>query len=107
MVNDSGSSKTLTQRSCLKYDGVIAGNGPLAGCSGTSKLSSLFPESCTLSTQTAVSETTSETDTATGSDESYTITIEPVDEVMFDSPSERQTTSLSASTDMTLTLGGR
>jgi iron complex transport system substrate-binding protein len=106
MVDDSENSKTLTRRGCLKYGGTIAGSGLLAGCSGTSEPSSSSPKSRTSSTQTAVSETVSETDTATGSDEPYTVTIEPMGEVAFDGPPERWTALLPTFADMAFALGG-
>nr|WP_229727385.1 ABC transporter substrate-binding protein [Haloarcula argentinensis] len=102
MADDSSAHEEPTRRDYLTYGGAIIGSGLFAGCSSTSQSTSSSTESSTSSAQEAVSETAAETET----NNSYSVDIEPMGAVEFDSPPERWTALLPTFADMAFALGG-
>ncbi|KAB1187227.1 MULTISPECIES: ABC transporter substrate-binding protein [Haloferax] len=104
MSKDGRSSDKSTRRSVLKGAGAIAAGGLLAGCTGQSGAEST--EAAT-TTQTE-SETTTASNTATESaedDGSYSVSIEPVGAVEFDSAPESWVANNGSWADMGVALG--
>jgi iron complex transport system substrate-binding protein len=79
MVDDSSSHEAPTRRDYMKYGGAVIGGGLLAGCTGTSESGS---------TPTGTEEGGEMTDTEASEDTSYSVTMEPMGRVSFDSVPE-------------------
>ena len=97
----------LTRRDYVKYGGAVAGGGLLAGCtSGDGPGPASSPT--TMAAETATT-TTAETATGTGestaTDASYTVSMEPVGDVTFDSVPERWVAYDGGYADMAVALG--
>lgn len=78
MSEDSDGHEAPTRRDYMKYGGGVIGGGLLAGCAGQS-------ESGSTPTETSTDESTA-TETSTPEDESYSVTMEPMGTVEFESP---------------------
>ena len=89
-----------TRREYLKYGGAVVGGGLLAGCTSQSSSGGPTPtETTEATTQTATStETTAE-------DSSYSVTMEPVGTVSFESVPNRWVSYFSTYGDMGIALG--
>jgi iron complex transport system substrate-binding protein len=108
MGNDSGGDGTPTRREYLTYGGAVLGGGLLAGCTGTSG-----PGSGSTPTETGT-ETGTPTPTATGTgtstptateDPGYSVSIEPVGEVTFESVPRTWLANNGSWADMGIALG--
>ncbi|PSQ11129.1 Fe3+-hydroxamate ABC transporter substrate-binding protein [Halobacteriales archaeon QS_5_70_15] len=108
MGNDSGGDGTPTRREYLTYGGAVLGGGLLAGCTGTSG-----PGSGSTPTETGT-ETGTSTPTATGTgtstptateDPGYSVSIEPVGEVTFESVPRTWLANNGSWADMGIALG--
>lgn len=98
MGNDSGGDGTPTRREYLTYGGAVLGGGLLAGCTGTSG-----PGSGSTPTETET-ETGTSTPTAT-EDPGYSVSIEPVGEVTFESVPRTWLANNGSWADMGIALG--
>jgi len=99
MADDSSDQERPTRREYVKYGGALIGGGLFAGCTGQSESGST-PEST--STETA---TSTATETKTEAVESYSVSIEPVGEVTFDSVPETWVANNGSWADMGIALG--
>jgi iron complex transport system substrate-binding protein len=88
---------TTTRRDYIKYGGAVAGGGLLAGCTGDAE-----PAASETATDT---ETATATETATPTDYSYSVTMEPVGTVEFESVPETWATYCQGYADMGIALG--
>jgi len=79
----------LTRRDTIKYGGAVVGGGLLAGCTG----------------DTGDTEPQQEADTESTTDDAYTVSMEPVGEVSFESVPERWVTYDGGYADMAVALG--
>ncbi|MXR41452.1 ABC transporter substrate-binding protein [Halobaculum sp. WSA2] len=95
MVENEPSDRTPTRRDCVKYGGAVVGGGLLAGCTGGSDGDP--------ATDTAGGDV--DTPTRTTEDPSYTVTMEPMGGVRFESPPERWMAYFSTYGDMAIALG--
>jgi iron complex transport system substrate-binding protein len=86
----------------MKYGGAVVGGGLLAGCAGQSDSEAT---SETTSTETTAETTDSDTETATSEAESYSVTMEPMGEVEFESVPETWMAYFSTYGDMGIALG--
>jgi len=104
MSRDSRSPDAPTRRKYLKYGGVVVGGGLLAGCTGSTDTESK-------STATTTERTTESTETTTANEESsadggsYSVSIEPVGEVTFESVPETWVANNGSWADMGIALG--
>jgi iron complex transport system substrate-binding protein len=89
--------KAPTRREYVKYGGAIVGGGLLAGCAGGTG-SDATPT-------TGDQEQGGESESTTSGDTSYSVTMEPMDEVTFDSVPERWMAYFSTYGDMAIALG--
>ncbi len=83
-MTDISTDDGLTRRDTVKYGGAVVGGGLLAGCTGSG-------------------ESTTEAETA--SDESYSLTMEPMGAVEFDEPPETWIGDYGFAADIGLALG--
>jgi iron complex transport system substrate-binding protein len=97
MSDDTNTSEAPTRREYVKYGGAVAVGGLLAGCAGQSGSGST-------QTQTDAGEGSTATETETPEDGSYSVTMEPVGEVTFESVPEDMI-GHGASTEAAITLG--
>jgi iron complex transport system substrate-binding protein len=111
MSRDSRSPDAPTRRKYLKYGGAVIGGGLFAGCTGNAD-SEAGEETTTASTETTTETTTTEsTETTTSDDdsssegESYSVSIEPVGEVTFDSVPKTWIANNGSWADMGIALG--
>jgi len=100
MSRETDAHRTPTRRQRLKYGGAVAGGGLLAGCTGDDGSEST----------TAASATTAETETTAGDEttterSSYSVTMEPVGRVEFETPPERWLAFTGEYADMGVALG--
>ncbi|KAA9395964.1 ABC transporter substrate-binding protein [Haloarcula sp. CBA1130] len=102
MSDNDTAADARTRRAYLKYGGAIISGGLLAGCTGDADSQST-PVSPDSDTPTAA-ETTDSTTTPTTAD-SYTVTMEPMGAVRFDSAPERWMAYFSTYGDMAIALG--
>ena len=77
-----------TRRDYVRYGGAVVGGGLLAGCSSRSGGESTPSETTTETGRTTETDTATETGTATEADRSYSVSMEPVGEVSFESVPE-------------------
>lgn len=107
MANDGQSGRESTRREYLQYGGAVIAGGLLAGCTGGSgsetTTTASEPETTTAATTEAATET--ETETTTEAAESYSVSIEPVGEVTFDSVPEAWIANNGSWADMGVALG--
>jgi iron complex transport system substrate-binding protein len=100
----------LTRRDYVKYGGTVVGGGLLAGCAGQSDPATTSDSASDgTATETATGTTTSAgtdagTETTTG-DTSYSVTMEPMGEVTFESVPENWMAFFSTYGDMGIALG--
>lgn len=90
MADDDSGHEAPTRRDYVKYSGTVIGGGLIAGCTGN--------------TSSEPTPSRSKTNT-TGTDESYTVTMAPMDEVTFEEPPKDVLTVLVHHADMVLALG--
>ncbi|KOX92555.1 ferrichrome-binding protein [Haloarcula rubripromontorii] len=102
MSDNDTTTDARTRRSYLKYGGAVISGGLLAGCTGDADSQST-PES-TGSDASTVTATPDATTTPTAAD-SYTVSMEPMGEVQFDSAPERWMAYFSTYGDMAIALG--
>jgi iron complex transport system substrate-binding protein len=95
MSRDDTAHGAPTRRDYVKYGGAVVGGGLLAGCTGDAD-SNATPET----TETSSTEEGSE-----AADSSYTVTMEPVGTVEFESVPERWAAYDGAYADMAVALG--
>ncbi|SFR76374.1 iron complex transport system substrate-binding protein [Halogeometricum rufum] len=107
-MTDDG-SRSRTRRDVLKASGVLAASGFLAGCTGDSSSGTTTgagatdtAAATTTPTETATEE---ETETETEASESYSVSIEPVGEVTFESVPETWVANNGSWADMGVALG--
>ncbi|WP_424000402.1 ABC transporter substrate-binding protein [Haloarcula salina] len=96
-----------TRREYVKYGGALVGGGLLAGCAGDSEGGSASTATDAGPTETEAeraTETDSETATATD-DGPYSVSMEPVGEVTFESAPERWVAYCGEYADMAVALG--
>ena len=96
MAGDARRYGGPTRRECVKFGGAVLGGGTLAGCTGSRD-----------PTPTTAAETTAGTPTGTGTatDGSYTVSMEPIGEVTFESVPERWIAYDGGYADMGVALG--
>jgi len=95
MSDNNDTTEAPTRRDTIKYGGAVVTGGLLAGCAGQSDSGS---------TPTATGTDDESTATSTSDDESYSVTMEPVGEVTFESVPEEMI-SHGASSEAAITLG--
>ncbi|WP_363463895.1 ABC transporter substrate-binding protein [Halogeometricum borinquense] len=103
MANDGTERNGATRRDYLKYGGAILGSGIVAGCTGESE--SQATETSTSTETATATETETETATEAAADGSYSVTMEPVGTVEFDSVPETWATYCQGYADMGIALG--
>ena len=102
MNDNDTTTDARTRRDYLKYGGAVISGGLFAGCTGGAD-SQPTPASTDSDTPTAA-ETASSTTTPTAVD-SYTVSMEPMGEVQFESAPERWMAYFSTYGDMAIALG--
>jgi iron complex transport system substrate-binding protein len=102
MSDDNGGHGAPTRRDYMKYGGALIGGGLLAGCAGQGDQGSASTNTTTTGTETP-SETAAET--ATEANEPYTVSIEPIGSVEFESVPETWVASNGSWADMGIALG--
>jgi hypothetical protein len=80
MADDSSHHGAPTRREYVRYGGTVIGGGLLAGCAGQSDSRSTPTE--------AETDKSTPTETSTPEDDGYSVTMEPVGEVTFESVPE-------------------
>jgi iron complex transport system substrate-binding protein len=98
MANDASDHEEPTRREYVKYGGAVVSGGLLAGCAGQSG-----SEPATTETGTRTESTATATDTP--EDESYSVTMEPVGTVEFDSVPQSVAPFTADYIDMMVALG--
>ena len=98
MSEDAGRGTHPTRRDYVKYGGALVGGGLLAGCTGATETSDQ-------PTTDGSAGTTTETETETPADGSYTVSMSPVGDVEFESVPESVFTRLTHHADMAFALG--
>jgi len=113
MDDNSTGNDGLTRRSYIRYGGTALGAGMLAGCTSDSSGSDETTAAAETTTEAAAetttaadteTETETETDTAEAAD-SYSVTMEPMGEVTFDSIPESWAAYDGGYADMAVALG--
>ncbi|ELK51463.1 MULTISPECIES: ABC transporter substrate-binding protein [Haloferax] len=109
MDDNSTGNDGLTRRSYIRYGGTALGAGMLAGCASDSSGSDETTAAAETTTEAAAETTTAadtetETDTAEAAD-SYSVTMEPMGEVTFDSVPESWAAYDGGYADMAVALG--
>ncbi|WP_396611254.1 ABC transporter substrate-binding protein [Haloferax sp. S1W] len=103
MNGDETNSSGPTRRSIIHGAGAIVGGGLLAGCTG--QTSSDANAETKSSTQTATATETETHETTASSGDSYTVSIEPVGAVEFESVPETWVANNGSWADMGIALG--
>ncbi|ELZ80842.1 hypothetical protein C455_05257 [Haloferax larsenii JCM 13917] len=103
MNGDETNSSGPTRRSIIHSAGAIAGAGLLAGCMG--QTSSEADAETKTSTQTDAPTETDTQETTNAPDDSYTVSIEPVGDVQFESVPETWVANNGSWADMGIALG--
>jgi iron complex transport system substrate-binding protein len=93
MSKDNAAHEAPTRRDYMKYGGAVIGGGLLAGCAGQSDSGS------------TPSETSTNTESPTEENSNYTVSMEPVGDVEFDSVPESVTVYNPDYIDMMVALG--
>ncbi|MFA1609864.1 ABC transporter substrate-binding protein [Halobellus rubicundus] len=101
MVSDRSDETDATRREYLRYGAGVAAAGLFAGCSGQSESDATSTDAGTES-ETA---TATQTATETAASEPYTVEIEPVGEVTFESVPETWVANNGSWADMGIALG--
>ncbi|SFS12693.1 ABC-type Fe3+-hydroxamate transport system, substrate-binding protein [Halomicrobium zhouii] len=83
MSDDASADGQPTRREYVKYGGTVVGGGLLAGCTGDGG-----SESTATPDSTATDSPTAATETATGDDGAYSVTMSPMGTVEFDAVPE-------------------
>ncbi|ELZ60909.1 MULTISPECIES: ABC transporter substrate-binding protein [unclassified Haloferax] len=109
MDDNSTGNDGLTRRSYIRYGGTALGAGMLAGCTSDSSGSDETTAAAGTTTE-AAAETTTAADTETETDaaeaaDSYSVTMEPMGEVTFDSVPESWAAYDGGYADMAVALG--
>lgn len=99
MANEVTAHEAPTRRDALKYGAAVVGGGLLAGCAGDGDAASTSTP-----TETAT-EASTERETDTPENDSYTVSIAPVDEVAFDAVPGNAFTVFPWYADMAFALG--
>ncbi|REA02662.1 Fe3+-hydroxamate ABC transporter substrate-binding protein [Haloferax sp. Atlit-6N] len=105
MANDGHSGRESTRREYLQYGGAVVAGGLLAGCTGGGGSETTESETETTTAATTESTTEAETETTTETSESYSVSIEPMGEVTFDSVPETWVANNGSWADMGVALG--
>lgn len=103
MAKQTGSRDAPTRREYLKYGGAIVGGGLLAGCTGNSGAESTTEQS-TSETETPAA-TEEPTSTSTPETTAYSVSIEPIGEIEFESVPETWVANNGSWADMGIALG--
>ncbi|AUG49163.1 ferrichrome ABC transporter substrate-binding protein [Haloarcula taiwanensis] len=101
MSDNDTTTDARTRRDYLKYGGAVISGGLLAGCTGDADSQST-PESTDSDASTVTANPDATTPTAA---DSYTVSMEPMGEVQFDSAPERWMAYFSTYGDMAIALG--
>jgi iron complex transport system substrate-binding protein len=96
MAQESSNPGTPTRRDYVKYGGAVIGGGLLAGCTGDSESNG---------SPTTTDSTTTTSDPTTSEDSSYTVSMEPVGDVTFQSVPETWVPYSGDYADMAVALG--
>ncbi|WP_058827279.1 ABC transporter substrate-binding protein [Haloferax sp. Q22] len=105
MDEKSTGREGLTRRNYIRYGGTALGAGMLAGCTSDSSGSDETTTAAETTTEVAT-ETSAETETqTTEADSSYSVTMEPMGEVTFDSVPESWAAYDGGYADMAVALG--
>ncbi|ELZ71095.1 putative iron-III ABC transporter periplasmic substrate-binding protein [Haloferax prahovense DSM 18310] len=105
MEEKSTGQEGLTRRNYIRYGGTALGAGMLAGCTSDSSGSDEATTAAETTTE-AATETSAETETqTTEADSSYSVTMEPMGEVTFDSVPESWAAYDGGYADMAVALG--
>lgn len=105
MEEKSTGQEGLTRRNYIRYGGTALGAGMLAGCASDSSGSDEATTAAETTTE-AATETSAETETqTTEADSSYSVTMEPMGEVTFDSVPESWAAYDGGYADMAVALG--
>ncbi|WP_049968450.1 ABC transporter substrate-binding protein [Haloferax prahovense] len=105
MEEKSTGQEGLTRRNYIRYGGTALGAGMLAGCTSDSSGSDETTTAAETTTE-AATETSAETETqTTEADSSYSVTMEPMGEVTFDSVPESWAAYDGGYADMAVALG--
>lgn len=105
MTDTNPNREGPTRRDYLKYGGVVVSGASLAGCMGDSDSTADESTSTPSGEDTESSESTESNDGNAASDESYSVTIEPVGTVEFDSVPETWFPYTADYADMGVALG--
>ncbi|WP_436936066.1 ABC transporter substrate-binding protein [Halovenus marina] len=111
MADDAGEQTETTRRAMIKYGTTVAVSGILAGCAGSSDSEETPTETSDDQTPTDAEPTATPTDTPedtgtdTPEDTSYSVTMEPVGTVEFDSVPESIAPFTADYIDMLVALG--
>ena len=101
MANDSVNNETPTRRDYIKYGSALITGGLLAGCAGQSDQESTPTDSTPTETTTPTEIET----TTTEATEPYTVSIEPMGDVEFESVPETWVANNGSWADMGIALG--
>ncbi|MFC7129512.1 ABC transporter substrate-binding protein [Haloferax chudinovii] len=105
MDENSTGTEGLTRRNYIRYGGTALGAGMLAGCTSESSGSDGTTDAAGTTTE-AAAETTVATETqTTEADDSYSVTMEPMGEVTFESVPESWAAYDGGYADMAVALG--
>ncbi|MGB9950860.1 ABC transporter substrate-binding protein (plasmid) [Haloarcula marismortui] len=106
MANKATERRSPTRRDYMKYGGALISSGLLVGCSGGDDPQSTTTESDSTSTTTETTETKTEASAeATPGNSSYSVNIEPVGEVSFESVPKTWVAENASWGDMGVALG--
>jgi iron complex transport system substrate-binding protein len=113
MTDNDTTSDGATRRSYLKYGGTVIGGGLLAGCTGSSGSGSTPESSATPAEATPAETESTEADadretatrTTSAASESYSVSMDPMGTVAFESVPERWMAYFSTYGDMGIALG--
>ncbi|WP_134671577.1 ABC transporter substrate-binding protein [Halorussus marinus] len=103
MADEVNERRSTTRRNYMKYGGALVGSGLLAGCTGGDDSQNTVTESD--STPTATETTTATPTETTTEDSSYSVTIEPVGDVTFESVPQTWVAENASWGDMGVSLG--
>jgi iron complex transport system substrate-binding protein len=96
MIDDSSNHEAPTRRDYIKYGGAVVGGGLLAGCTGEAGQTTDTPTS---------TDTSASASTEPETDESYTVTVEPLGEFTFEEAPERYAVNDLVAADIAHALG--
>jgi len=102
MANDAGDHKAPTRRDTIKYGGTIAIGGLFAGCTGESESESAPPEEEASANEKSES---TRTEKKSSVEDSYSVFMEPMGEVSFETVPEQWMAYFTNYGDMAIGLG--